>query len=329
MQGVTASAPGKLVLAGEYAVLAGAPAIVAAMDRRVVCRVTVAERGHWQFVSRGFEARVTARPDALAAAPGGPVALAHHALQAVGIDAGELPPHLQIEIDSRQCYRHGAKLGLGSSAAALVALAWAFATLCGRTLALAPLIAAHRALQGGVGSGVDVAAAWHGGVVSFQRGGRAQPARRPAELHFAFAHAGWSTRTASLLARFETWRRAGEQPVLQRLVERAERVAAALDGQAEEGLFACLGRYADALQTLDEVANIGIFSPPHQQGRALAARHGVVYKPCGAGGGDMGIAIAEDAAALAAWREGVEGTPLSLIDLAFGVDGALAAPMEA
>ena len=60
MRGVTASAPGKLVLAGEYAVLAGAPAIVAAMDRRVVCRVAVAERGHWQFLSRWFAARVAA-----------------------------------------------------------------------------------------------------------------------------------------------------------------------------------------------------------------------------------------------------------------------------
>ena len=69
MRGVTASAPGKLVLAGEHAVQAGAPAIVAAMDRRVVCRVTVAERGQWRFLSRWFAARVAARTG-LAARPG-------------------------------------------------------------------------------------------------------------------------------------------------------------------------------------------------------------------------------------------------------------------
>jgi phosphomevalonate kinase len=34
-----ASAPGKLVLAGEYAVLDGAPAIVMAVDRRAVVSV--------------------------------------------------------------------------------------------------------------------------------------------------------------------------------------------------------------------------------------------------------------------------------------------------
>ena len=38
MTAVTASAPGKLFLAGEYVVLRGAPAVVAAIDRRVSLR---------------------------------------------------------------------------------------------------------------------------------------------------------------------------------------------------------------------------------------------------------------------------------------------------
>ena len=38
---VVASAPGKIVLSGEYAVLAGAPAIVMAVDRRA--RVAIAD----------------------------------------------------------------------------------------------------------------------------------------------------------------------------------------------------------------------------------------------------------------------------------------------
>ena len=41
MSRVTASAPGKLFLAGEYAVLAGAPALVAAVDRRAHVRAVL------------------------------------------------------------------------------------------------------------------------------------------------------------------------------------------------------------------------------------------------------------------------------------------------
>lgn len=38
MKGLRASAPGKLFLCGEYAVLEGAPAVLTAIDRRAVAR---------------------------------------------------------------------------------------------------------------------------------------------------------------------------------------------------------------------------------------------------------------------------------------------------
>ena len=114
------SAPGKLVLSGEYAVLAGAPAVVAAIDRRVACRIDAREAGGWAFRSRGFDAVSRHRRDALPDVPGDPGTLVRHAIRRLGIDPGTLPQHVGIEIDSRPCYRDGAKLGLGSSAAAVV-----------------------------------------------------------------------------------------------------------------------------------------------------------------------------------------------------------------
>ena len=36
---IVASAPGKIVVSGEYAVLVGAPALAAAVDRRVRCAI--------------------------------------------------------------------------------------------------------------------------------------------------------------------------------------------------------------------------------------------------------------------------------------------------
>src|ERR1043166_3119640 len=45
-----ASAPGKLIVAGEYAVLDGAPAIVVAVDRRAVARRNATPRGSSPFL---------------------------------------------------------------------------------------------------------------------------------------------------------------------------------------------------------------------------------------------------------------------------------------
>src|SRR5699024_12839809 len=41
------SAPGKMFLLGEYAVLEGAPALLSAVDRRVQERITAAAGSHW------------------------------------------------------------------------------------------------------------------------------------------------------------------------------------------------------------------------------------------------------------------------------------------
>ena len=80
-------APGKVVLSGAYAVLEGAPAIVSAVSRYVSCDAErVAER---------------LTPEVLAALPSGPFP---------AFDASELRDG-------------GSKLGLGSSAAILVATA--------------------------------------------------------------------------------------------------------------------------------------------------------------------------------------------------------------
>ena len=96
---IETTAPGKQVLTGEYAVLAGAPALAAAVDRQVMCRMTPANKGDWSFVSHGFEARATHRRDDLPDT--GPAALARFALTSLDIDPRTLPAHLQIQIDSR------------------------------------------------------------------------------------------------------------------------------------------------------------------------------------------------------------------------------------
>jgi phosphomevalonate kinase len=153
---VIATAPGKLILTGEYAVLDGAPALVIAVDRRVVAR---------------RERSVPSSPFLLA--------VARELAQRYGADSPGALAALEIAVDSSAFYASSdctQKLGLGSSAAvtvaaAALALAAHHGTLEGhRDEVLAIALAAHANAQGAKGargSGADVAAAVFGGAIAF------------------------------------------------------------------------------------------------------------------------------------------------------------------
>lgn len=126
-------APGKLVLVGEYAVLDGGGAVVAAVDRGVACEVGPGDG----IETPGDDRFVRA---ALAGAP-----RAHY----------RFFDHNPVDLPE--------KPGFGGSAAATVAAVVAAGRPATEAFAL------HAAVQGG-GSGVDVFAAIHGGVRRFPGG---------------------------------------------------------------------------------------------------------------------------------------------------------------
>ena len=312
---IVASAPGKLVLSGEYAVLVGAPALVAAVDRRVSCTVAPRCRGGWQFASTGFEAQAAlSRTDVLCAAPNTLAGIARRVLPAEA-----LPEHLHVAVDSSPCFRDGVKLGVGSSAATVVALAGALAALGGEMPTLDTLYDLHGAFQGG-GSGLDVAAAVTGGVIRFQER-RIAPARLPEGLHVVFVFGGKSARTQELVARFDAWRN-----LPGRQTQALERLAGAAEGVADctanaESFVAALSDYALALERLDRAARIGIFDDGHRSAAQIAAGCGVAYKPCGAGGGDTGFAASASAGDAAAFAREVENAGLIVLNMEFSPDG--------
>lgn len=257
-----ARAPGKLVLSGAYAVLEGAPAIVAAVDR-------------WAEADASREAAMLTPEVAAALAPG---------RRAPWFDASAL--------------RSGAvKLGLGSSAAILVASLAALAieegaptddaSLAARVLA--PALDAHRRAQGG-GSGVDVFASAVGGVVRCVRHGDAldgAPVRLPPGLRIETWASGQEASTREMLARVRALRTSEPSAFDARmgaLREAAERTAAATDAAAMVDAF---GAQATALARLGEAAGAPIVTGAMAELDRLARASGGVVMPSGAGGGDV------------------------------------------
>lgn len=300
----TFSAPGKLFLIGEYAVLHGGTAVVAAVDRRAVAR----------FVPGG-------QPESPLIAEAVKV-LAQYAEQK-GLSLPDGAPH----VDSSALSQGGQKLGIGSSAAAVVAATGALWDALGQPdLSLvAPFAAqAHRRAQGGRGSGGDVAAAVFGGVISYAQSGlvRQMPAVVPAEL--VVFRAGDPAATVQFLhavERLEARDPAEHAAHVKLIAEAAARFVHAYETGDCGGLLASVAAAHEALQALGSAADVPIVTPALQTAAALARGCGGAAKGSGAGGGDVGIGFFPDRESADAFRARAAKLDLEILSITTGARG--------
>lgn len=290
-----ASAPGKVVLAGEYAALHGGPAISMAVNCRAVARIGPAAGDLSSLLtvgyndgSRGFEL-TDGRPAWIDDASGDRWALFDAVLSEVGTP-GPGPDDYAIDTSAFADAVTGRKLGFGSSAAVAVALTAACLGHAGPST-LEDAGRAHRIFQEGRGSGVDVATSVYGGVIQFGPRGSVSPLAWPDGL---VARILWSGSSASTSDKIRTVNPADESPETRALVEAAEQSCVAWqDGDAGR----VLGRLADFVARLgdyDAAHRRGIFDAGHAELVELARSYaGLVYKPSGAGGGDIGMVFSE------------------------------------
>jgi phosphomevalonate kinase len=323
---VLSSAPGKIVLSGEYAVLAGAPAIVAAIDRRAA--VEVRNMPGEGFLLRTLGDRQREFPfrfDATGSVewPGGePVMLLDSVIRVVG----PLPrAGLQISLDTRAFFdpASATKYGFGSSAALTVALTLALCHIRDGTNQFASeAAAAHKLLQGGRGSGVDVAASVQGGLLEF-RNANDNSCRRltwPEGLQWV---AVWSGRAASTTNRLDKLGKIdAEETSCAELLERARDSAQAWAGGDVNLVLDRMHQFANALQRFSDTFDLGIYEGGHDELRRLAKDVDVLFKPCGAGGGDVGVALSADASALASFAGAVQDAGYQVIDVSLETRGA-------
>jgi phosphomevalonate kinase len=192
----------------------------------------------------------------------------------------------------------GRKLGLGSSAAAMVASHGAQALTRGddlsdprvRATLFGCVRAAHAHEQCG-GSGVDVAAAVHGGALHYVTDGR-EAAWRAVELPRGLVlrafWSGTSARTSELRARVDAL--LARAPLALASLHRVAVDAACAVDSGDTGAFVRAARdYGCALGALGHAADAPVVPPAFAELAALAAGAGAAFLPSGAGGGDVGV----------------------------------------
>lgn len=339
---IQTSAPGKLYIAGEYAVVEpGQPAVLVAVDRCITVRLTESSgmgRVHSSRYGQGPLTWVRDDDEQIVADhdPYDYVTASISVMESLRAERDLAPRYFDLHISSDLDDESGRKFGLGSSAAVTVAVVTALNAFyeMGLTrhelfqLALLATIEVSPRASGG-----DVAASTFGGFIRYTSPDRERllDAVRTGTVTDALADPAWSVCGVARLPDLDGLRLlvgwTGSPASTERLVKRVSvaddaldtRYAAFLDlsRQAVEELVAAWGH--DDSRVLDVIRrcrrllqHLGVLrgtAIETDQLRALcniAEDAGAAAKPSGAGGGDCGIALIpadRDAArVLSAWR---------------------------
>lgn len=301
------SAPGKLMISGEYAVLAGAEAIVAAVDRRAHARVRSGDAPAAPAEARAAFAQVERAHGALGYEP---------------------------TVDVSELRAKDAKLGLGSSAAAAAAAAGlAFlahdqeiSSELGRRRVFDAAWRGHQDVAP-IGSGADVAASVYGGFIRFVRHGeeaQVTPLAWPKELRVRVVWTGQEARTSTFLERVAALAQtapATHAERMQALKDEAARFVRAVQAGDIQGILASTHAYGRAMGALGDAAGIPIVNDTLRKVAELARQSGGAAKPSGAGGGDVAIALFADQAAETRFRALCEDSKFTLLATELGAPG--------
>lgn len=329
-------APGKLFLFGEYGVLARGLALVAAVERGAYAS-SVSDQNQYQMITQGGQAL----------APGeGDEALPRAVLKAAGLGDERLKT---LSTDVQEMFQGDSKLGLGSSAASTAALVTLLSELeeTAKTLdaRFAWAFEAHRALQGGRGSGADVASSLYGGLISYrleapqapfpalsvedvseasQRYAHIKPLRWPKGLRIEAVWLGEPAKSTALIGQVErglAHDAVGVMGALAHADELATLAAAAMETGDISALCALVERADQAMGGLGELVEAPIIVEAHRALRAHLEGTGLVTKPSGAGGGDFSLIVGEQGQP---WDEVLETLPQGCahIPMRFNAPGA-------
>jgi len=279
-----ASAPGKLFLVGEYAVLEGGPALLIPVKQRA--KVAIEASNESLVISRTTTVEKHSLKEALEHYP---------LLQATvaELDCLEQLQNSKLIMDTSAFFSRGTKLGLGSSAALTVALVRLFQSDTTTHERLAKALRCHLAFQKGIGSGADIALAAMDETIIFQLGKSPTPAALPGDLYMLAIWSGEPASTTGYVAALNRWGQVNPDTYQSRINDLSNTAAECIAGLKDDDsqrVLAGIDQYGRRLKQLSSESGVNFYNQPHVEMRKKVELANCVYKPSGAGGGDYGIA---------------------------------------
>ncbi|MBN2804679.1 MAG: hypothetical protein JXR91_16410 [Deltaproteobacteria bacterium] len=278
MYSFSASAPGKVFLSGEYAILEGAKSVVFSVDKRIEATTT-----NLNITQSNLIVQVKKHA-------------AKYFLKRTGRDAGAIP---NIDIESSGFSIKRKKIGIGSSAAVAAATAGALFLWFGLSIEeckseiLKVAMDAHREYQDGKGSGADVAASVMGGAIVFEKG--ENPCGAPDNsLINIFVWTGESASTVSLVEKVKELKSEKQEvyeEIMTPMIFTANQLAEAYLERDENKIVTLTSQYGGYMEALGVASGISIITEQIKKVQSIAESCNGAAKPSGAGGGDLAVAI--------------------------------------
>ena len=342
---ITAKAPGKMILVGEYAVLHSGKALVSAMDCYASVTLSATDTHLFEIsapslsiksipfyiLSNGQLEFVNINDDNILKKLHF-FRIVFEEINKIVLSKGNQFQPIKIEIDTDDFYSANRenKYGFGSSAAMTVAFIQALlksVNLLGDYnkhdfFQLAFRI--HRKAQGNLGSGIDVAASIYGNVLTYQlkeeKGvltGYGQPVECWDDLFVVPIWVGHSTSTRKMVRSVDALKESSPRifnQIMNALIQCSENGCESYMQKDKTAFYEAIREFNKILSYLGKQSNTPIISDVHRKLIDLISDSDVVYKPSGAGGGDIGVAFCDSMNAVKKIKRLINQTDFQVLD---------------
>lgn len=351
---IEAKAPGKMILIGEYAVLYGARSLVCAMDCYASVKLNPSNSNIFEITAPSLSVEnlpFNINEDGLINFLKVVDTDTKHNLHFFTIIFEEVYNIIQIknrvlqpmkiEINTNDFYSADRKnkYGFGSSAAMTVVLIQALLSFIdlisefdtNEFFQLALQI--HHKAQGNLGSGIDVAASVYGNVLTYQLDkkqempiGYCHPQRQWEDLQIIPIWIGHSTSTRQMVQRVDALKESSPKifdQIMNELINCSERGCESYTSKNEIDFFESIRDYNKILSELSKQSDTLIISEAHQKLIDLLSSPDTVYKPSGAGGGDIGVAFCNSLEAVDKIKQALKVTEFQVLDYSIAKAGVV------
>ncbi len=353
------SAPGKLMLAGEWAVLEGNPCIVAAINKRV--HSTVEPNGYISVSIDDFglkDVRFSWDGKNITAINPTDTEKLKFTKEAIEVALRFLKENNQefkpfkIRTYGEETTVAGKKVGFGSSAAAVVAIIASVLNFHGYKAGKEEIYKlsaiAHYYAQGKAGSAFDVAASTYGGIIVYKRfdaawltnkiqndrimnivkdkwpGFFVEQLDMPENLSFAIAWTGESASTSAMMKQMDFFKNSNPGKyisVYDDIHHTVETLIDAWKSNDEERVLTSIRKNKELLHQLTKESGVNIETAELRQLADIAERYGTAGKLSGAGGGDCGFVVSFNGGIIEKVKQAWKQAGLHVIDADIDRDG--------
>ena len=306
---VESTAPGKIFLSGEYFVLDGALATIMSTKQRV--KVTIEDQTdvdnmfYCSVIDQCFPFNVNNS----------------YQIKWLDEDPGEFGLFLELSIkrmrvkpnntlftiDTNDLYFQGTKIGLGSSAAISVAVLNAINNFYGLKLSEYDLInnsmELHKLHQGKNGSGLDIISS-HADSNLIECNKHMLSEQKwnvldwPKNLIIKGVLTSQQSSTSSMIEKYNIAKHNNSRNfknLYSQMTKILEEFSEAWHQGNSSDILNLLKKQNTLIKQLDHDFDLGIYTQEHNKILDLAESIDLFYKPSGAGGGDLGVIISDDA----------------------------------